>query len=586
MTVIIMLAKLPSCLRLTLLAGIGVVACSVSKPVSDVDDRTEQRQLFQSPRYGLSIELPPGWTFEREYVSVLKPVEVCKEIWRFDGMDQGHMTLRIWEMDDSTDSCEFIDSFVMSLFTPVWTSKGQLKGRHARVLYSEGENGSHYRTGVVIDDEKYVMLIDFNAGLDPSRFDNLDEIIDGLSMEPGSFDEDDLPRLPPESRYPRFTRGGYPTGGYGANSCCGYVDTDNPYPCCSAGNCTWWSHYRRTCDLPDEPTSWGDAHSWANAAIAAGYNTGSGPSLNSIAVFQKNQAGCSGGYGHTAYVTNLGTSSYDVDEMGCETWNCLHFNSYTNTECSPTFIYNSKMGPIWDFCEGDNGTLCFTTANIGSEGCNGGSWTMDPSGNDPHISSQGAMHLDLNSYPYFEVRMSTTCESSKAQVFYSVDDGKGQFTETNSKKFDIINDGLFHTYSVDMSSAPNWNGHWLRRIRLDPVVSCNNSSGNAITINWMRLQGTSDVDISFVGAEWTGSYVLISWSTSYEKDLFGFQVLRSNSPETGYLPVNDQWIKPGKFDYVFQDFSTEIGNDYFYAVESIDLSGATVRTEPTGVSCE
>ncbi len=126
------------------------------------------------------------------------------------------------------------------------------------------------------------------------------------------------------------------------DTCCGYYDPGNPYPC-SGGNCTWWCSYKRP-DLPDE--SWGNACNWLNEAIEDNFPTGSSPQVESIAVFASSFYPP---YGHVAYVESVAGGSFGVTEMGWEGpwgWCVVHSGSYSNSHPDLLgFIYKQANNP-------------------------------------------------------------------------------------------------------------------------------------------------------------------------------------------------------------------------------------------------
>ncbi|HKQ61166.1 MAG TPA: fibronectin type III domain-containing protein [Candidatus Polarisedimenticolaceae bacterium] len=83
--------------------------------------------------------------------------------------------------------------------------------------------------------------------------------------------------------------------------------------------------------------------------------------------------------------------------------------------------------------------------------------------------------------------------------------------------------------------------------------------------------------------------VLISWETSSERDLIGFNLWRV--PEAGGTPVviNPVWI-PAAGDasvatsYRFLDGSAEPGVTYVYRLEGVTIDGLSARSEPTSLS--
>jgi len=83
--------------------------------------------------------------------------------------------------------------------------------------------------------------------------------------------------------------------------------------------------------------------------------------------------------------------------------------------------------------------------------------------------------------------------------------------------------------------------------------------------------------------------VLVEWSTASELDTAGYNIFRSESPESGFVKLNQQII-PGSADpwvgsdYSFSDKNTVPGVTYYYLLEDVGLDGATNRHGPVEIT--
>ncbi|MEA2064733.1 MAG: CHAP domain-containing protein [Patescibacteria group bacterium] len=114
--------------------------------------------------------------------------------------------------------------------------------------------------------------------------------------------------------------------------CCGLNSPGNPFVCGPHdnnpnryGNCTWYAAYKR----PDvTPPCLGNASSWFDQANNGGLSTGQIPSVGSIVVFNwynNNNVNI----GHVAYVEQVNSdNSFNITEMGWNSWDCVHTNTY------------------------------------------------------------------------------------------------------------------------------------------------------------------------------------------------------------------------------------------------------------------
>lgn len=68
--------------------------------------------------------------------------------------------------------------------------------------------------------------------------------------------------------------------------------------------------------------------------------------------------------------------------------------------------------------------------------------------------------------------------------------------------------------------------------------------------------------------------VKLTWETSFEKNNYGFNILRSNSKEGNYRQINGSLIGAAdEMTYQFVDKKAQVGRTYYYKLEDVDLSG-------------
>jgi len=89
----------------------------------------------------------------------------------------------------------------------------------------------------------------------------------------------------------------------------------------------------------------------------------------------------------------------------------------------------------------------------------------------------------------------------------------------------------------------------------------------------------TDQQLSRLVPEKSPGRVRIAWATETQTDTYGFNILRSDSPDDPYKPVN-KTIIPGEgttnvpSNYCFEESGLERGRVYYYQVEEITNAGA------------
>lgn len=100
----------------------------------------------------------------------------------------------------------------------------------------------------------------------------------------------------------------------------GDASTANTY---DYGYCTFWTAQRRIEVGKPIPNNWGDAHTWDDGAILAGYTVDHTPGL--YAIMQTD----AGKLGHVAFVEKVGLDgSWEVSEMNVKGWDILSSRTF------------------------------------------------------------------------------------------------------------------------------------------------------------------------------------------------------------------------------------------------------------------
>ena len=87
-------------------------------------------------------------------------------------------------------------------------------------------------------------------------------------------------------------------------------------------------------------------------------------------------------------------------------------------------------------------------------------------GEDPYIYRSG-YGIDASHFKYIRIEMKNTGTSKKAQIFFSKA-GSHIWSSRRMVEFNIVPDGKFHTYIVDMQTNSDWTG-FIGGLRLDPA---------------------------------------------------------------------------------------------------------------------
>ncbi|XSG75823.1 hypothetical protein ACP8Y2_02235 [Herpetosiphon llansteffanensis] len=107
-------------------------------------------------------------------------------------------------------------------------------------------------------------------------------------------------------------------------------------------------------------------------------------------------------------------------------------------------------------------------------------WQFVPE-QDPHLLSP-RITLDSAQWSKLEITMATSLPNQHGQLYWMAP-GEGA-TEDRSVAWDVIGDGALHTYTLDLSQIPTWQGQ-IGMLRLDPVVA--GAEQQTVTLQRLRL---------------------------------------------------------------------------------------------------
>jgi hypothetical protein len=100
-------------------------------------------------------------------------------------------------------------------------------------------------------------------------------------------------------------------------------------------------------------------------------------------------------------------------------------------------------------------------------------------GADPILQGP-ALEIEAEAVGVLSVRMKSGA-ADRAQLFWATSDSPQ--SERNCVHFDVIGDGQFHEYTVDLAKNPHWRG-LIVSARLDPV----SGTDAHFEIDWIKFQ--------------------------------------------------------------------------------------------------
>ncbi len=103
---------------------------------------------------------------------------------------------------------------------------------------------------------------------------------------------------------------------------------------------------------------------------------------------------------------------------------------------------------------------------------------------DPAVGvSLGRVAADKFPYVILRMRVENLEKDDQAQLFWA--GATSPISEANSLRFDLIDDGQYHTYVLPVGDNPRWRGR-LQSFRFDPC----SAEGVRVSIQQVRLSET------------------------------------------------------------------------------------------------
>jgi len=143
-----------------------------------------------------------------------------------------------------------------------------------------------------------------------------------------------------------------------------------------------------------------------------------------------------------------------------------------------------KLRTAWDFSDGAQGWGAqMGVTNVRVED---GALRFTTSSTDPAVGA-ALGRVDAKSFSHVIIRMKVEGlpKDDRAQLFWA--GVTSPISEAGSERFDLINDGEYHTYAIPVSGNARWRGR-LTSFRFDPC----SASGVEVSIEEVRLSATAE----------------------------------------------------------------------------------------------
>ncbi len=256
---------------------------------------------------------------------------------------------------------------------------------------------------------------------------------------------------------------------YAGSTCCGVYDSGNPYICCCqkgssrsglcssgetdyVGNCVWYAHHAATW-LPSN-AMWNCPNCWVYWAQRNGYQTGSTPRANAVAIW-RGVSSCDPGKtcsGHVVYVVrDLGNNRMRVQEQNCYSRDrCYSGKPYQERDTS---VYSNyfKQNAVFIYPPGgEDTTPPNNPTSITSSSHTPRQWSTDNTvavqwsgASDPGDPASG-----IGGYSWAWTRSSSTVPDKQPE-------GNGNASRTTSPSLANGDSWYFHIRTRDKEG--NWN---------------------------------------------------------------------------------------------------------------------------------
>lgn len=305
-----------------------VLASSIlSTPITDW-------QIYNDVDHGFAIEFPIGWEYKitlNQEIPYPDPFAIIRRV-TFVGRE-GLIDLDIW----LANGRNFTDWLIWYGQTrnplPTMELNAIVGGYPALAFLEKGSIG--YMLTTFFNDGKYIYRFWYSISRNEAGFQAYAHMLDTFLISNGK----PITAKFPESIEQRARQAIVNSSIVNplVSSCCGYYSLNNPFPCCTRGNCTWWVYYKYS-GVPfhgDAGDWWGqvpDYYGWGRGSCPLSYH-------DNIAWWSRDQKPPWGHVAYTAYYT--GGASITISEMLCDspTVNCMRTRTISVTSTGGYIYY-------------------------------------------------------------------------------------------------------------------------------------------------------------------------------------------------------------------------------------------------------